>query len=88
MGLRAGLWKLLARGEEGDPDPDELVELITVPQFEAPLVEADLASQGIEATVEDAFDLVTRTLSKSRILVRRADLLAAQEALVAGSAGG
>lgn len=88
MGLRARFWKLLAGDEAGDPAPDELVELVTVPQFEAPLVEANLASHGIDATVEDAFDVVKRTLSSSRILVRRADFSAAQEVLVADAAGG
>ena len=83
MGLRAGFWKLLARGGDDTSAPDELVELVTVPQFEAPMMKASLAVQGIDATLEDAFDLVTKTLSQSRVLVRRDDLPAAQAAITA-----
>jgi len=83
MGLRSGFWKLLARGGEGEPDPDSMVELVTVPQFEAALIEASLNDHGIDSTVEDAFDLVTQTLSSSRILVRSADFAVAQQVLTA-----
>lgn len=82
MGLRAGFWKLLAKGGD-EAAPDELVELVTVPQHEGPLMAADLEAHGIEATLEDAFDLVTRTLSSSRIMVRRIDLAAAQDVITA-----
>ena len=82
MGLRAGLWKLLARGGGSDePSPDELVELVRVPQHEAPLMQANLADHGIEASLEEVFDLVTSMEVSSRVLVRRADLAAAQDAI-------
>lgn len=87
MGLRAGLWKLLARGGGDEPgpaqDPNELVELVTVPLFEAPLMQASLSDHGIDATLEDAFDYVTKALTRSRVLVRRADLVAAHEVITA-----
>ena len=81
MGLRAGLWKLLSRGGDGEPAPDELVELIRVPQHEAPLMQASLADHGIAATLQEVFDLVTSMESSSRVLVRRADFAAAQDVI-------
>lgn len=86
MGIGGRFWKLLSRGEADAVDPDELVELVTVPQFQAPMTLAELEANGVQASVEDAFDLPTRTLSASRIMVRRADFAAAQEALVEGGA--
>lgn len=81
MGLRERLWKLLARGGGGEPAPDELVELTTVPQHQAPLMQASLTAHGIDTTLEDVFDLVTSMTSSSRVLVRRADLAAAQDVI-------
>ena len=81
MGLRAGLWKLLARGDAGELDPEERVELIRVPQHEAPLLQANLAAHGIHATLQDVFDFVTSMESSSLVLVRRADLADAQVVL-------
>lgn len=80
MGLRAGFWNLLARGGD-EPAADELVELVTVPHFEAPLMVADLEAHGIDATIEDAFDLVTNSLTRARVLVRRSDLAAAHDVI-------
>lgn len=83
MGLRASLWKLLARGGGGKPDPEELVELVRVPEYEAPVMQASLSAHGIESTLEEVFDLVTSMAPSSRVLVRRADLATAQEVITA-----
>lgn len=79
MGLRDGLFKLLARGDATEPDPDEWCELVTVPQFEAPLLAERLDASGIEATQREAFDLVTKSLGDMTFWVRRSDLAAAHE---------
>lgn len=71
--------------EAGLRDPDERRELVTVAAFEAPLLVADLADHDIEATTQDAFDLVTKSLTNVRVLVRHGDLDAAQAVLVARS---
>lgn len=81
MGLRERLWNLLARGEAGELDPDEMVELVTVPQHEGPLMQANLADHGIDATLQVAFDVATRLASLSMVRVRRADFDAAQEVI-------
>lgn len=72
--------------ESGARDPDERRELVTVPAFEGPLLVAELEEHGIEATSLEAFDLVTKSLTSVRILVRHADLDAAQAVLIARSA--
>ncbi len=81
MGLRESFWKLLARGEAGELDPDELVELVTVPQHQGPLMQANLADHGIDATLQVAFDIATRSASLLQVRVRRADFDAAQEVI-------
>lgn len=83
MGLRERLWKLLARGGGGELDPDELVELVRVPEYEAPLMQVSLSANGIDSILEEVFDLVTSMAPSSRVLVRRADLAAAQEVITA-----
>lgn len=81
MGLREGLWKLLARGEAGELDPDEMVELVTVPQHQGPLMQANLSAHGIDATLQVAFDVATRSASLLLVRVRRVDFDGAQEVI-------
>lgn len=81
MGLRSGLWKLLARGDESEPDPDEWVELVTVQYHQGPLMVADLAAHGIDATFHDAFGPDARSLTRSQVRVRRSDLSAAHDVI-------
>lgn len=83
MGLRASLWKLLARGGGGKPDPDEMVELVRVPEYEAPVMQASLSAHDIDSSLEEVFDLITSMAPSSRVLVRRADLPAAREVITA-----
>ncbi len=71
--------------ERGGQAHDELCELVTVPSFEGPLLVADLEQHGIRAIGQEAFNVATRVASDARILVRRADLEAAQAVLVARS---
>lgn len=82
MGLREAFVKLLARGEAPEPDPDDWCELVTVPQFEAPLVIQRLNDAEVTVNQQESFNLVTRTLTDVTILVRRSDLDAAQAAIV------
>lgn len=77
MGLKAAVVRLLSRGSSPEPDGDDLVEVVTVPQFEAPLLLADLEAHEIPATAMESFNLVTRTLTDQRILVPRRHLEAA-----------
>lgn len=79
MGLREGLWKLLARGDAGEPDPDEMVELVTVPEHEGPLMQANLAAHGIDATLQVEYNVAIRKASLLLVRVRRADFDEAQE---------
>ena len=81
MGLRSRLSDLLGGGDPADDDPDELIELVTVPSFEAGLIVADLDAHDISSTTTDAFNLVTRSLTDTRIMIRRADGPAAQALL-------
>jgi hypothetical protein len=79
MGLRDSFVKLLSRGEDARPDPDEWCELVTVPQFEAPLLMNRLEQHGIDSIQRDAFDVVTKSLTKVTIMVKRSALPAAEE---------
>ena len=81
MGLRAAFVRMLSRGAEDPVDPDELVELVTVPHFEGQLVVAEMRVNGIDAIATDELNMVTRTATDSRISVRRADLDAAHAVL-------
>lgn len=62
-------------------DPDEVVALLTVPLFEAPLVVARLADEGIDASFVPAFNVVTRTQTDADVLVRRRDATTATTVL-------
>ncbi len=52
-----------------------------MPLFEATLVVVKLNQHGIEATFEEAFNIVGKGLSHARIMVRVADFPAAQAVL-------
>lgn len=78
MGWRDKFLKLLAKGEAPEPDPVAWVELMTVSQFEAPVVVHELEGHDIEVTQQESFDLVTKTLQNVTLLVRRSQLAAAQ----------
>jgi hypothetical protein len=75
VGLRAALLRVLSNGPPRQPvNEDALVELITVPLFEGPLLVAHLRSNGIDAKAVDSFNVVTKIASDSQIFVRRGDL--------------
>jgi hypothetical protein len=57
---------------------DELIELMTVPGFEGPMMVANLRDHGIEATAVDSYNVVTGIASNARVFVRRRDLASAQ----------
>lgn len=59
VGLRAKLVELLSRGEAPELDPDELVEVETVPAPNGLMTVETLVSAGIEALPVEAFDAVT-----------------------------
>lgn len=59
MGLRAALENLLSRGEAPEPDPDELVEVETVPVANGPLALEALRGAGVEAVGLDSFNAAT-----------------------------
>lgn len=77
MGVRDALVRILSKGSAGPIDEDEPVELVLVPFFDGQLVVAELRNSGIAATAIESFNLVTRTASDARIMVRRGDLVAA-----------
>lgn len=58
-----------------------MVELVTVPLFDGPLVVAKLRDNGIDATAIEAFSVVTWIASDVRIMVRRSDVGAAREVI-------
>jgi hypothetical protein len=80
MGVKQWIVELLSRGDAPDPDPDAPVELQTVAVPDAPLLVAALRDEGIHATAVDRFDPAT-ALTRTRIMVRRADAPAALAAL-------
>jgi hypothetical protein len=58
-------------------DPNEMLELLTVPIASSQLLLHGLADRSIPATGQPTYNLVTQTLSDCRITVRRRDLSAA-----------
>jgi hypothetical protein len=79
IGLRRWLYRMLARGEVADSDPNELVEVITVPLARGPMLVAALTQQRIQAVGIESFDVATDTRSRMRIMVRRSDLAVAEQ---------
>jgi hypothetical protein len=81
MGLRGWIYRLLDRGEVPQPDGDTIVEVADVPLWQGPLLLSGLKEDGIEATGIEAFDIVTKTRSRYRILVRHVDAVAAVDSV-------
>ena len=81
MSLRSWFFNLLTKGTAPPLDPDEFVEVETVPSYMGPLVETILRDNGIEPRCEDTYNIVTRTLSNVRVLVTRRDFERAAEVL-------
>jgi hypothetical protein len=82
MGLRQRIVDLLSRGEVGEADPDEFVDVGTVSLAEGPLTIESLREAGIDATLVEAFDAPT-AMTRARIMVRRRQAVAASEVLAA-----
>jgi hypothetical protein len=80
MGLKQWMSQLFGLNDPEPPDPTEIVELEVVDYARGPLVLAALEDAGVFATSEDVFNAAT-ALSSTRILVTRADVPAALEAL-------
>ena len=78
-------WALnwLTKGTAPPVDPDEYIEVETVPSYMGPLVETVLRDNDIEPRCEDTYNIVTRTLSEVRVLVPRRDFVRATEVLTA-----
>ena len=74
MGLRTWLVDLLSRGEMGEPDPDEIVEVDNVLLSQGPLTIAALREAGVDATMVEAFHAPTGSTMLARIMVRRRDV--------------
>ena len=75
------MMNLLSKGSAPEPDPDQFVELVTVPAFEAALVVQELQAHDIEVQQVEAFNVVSRTLSDVAVHVRRSQLDRAEQAL-------
>lgn len=85
MGLKAAIVRALSGGSAPERDPEEWRELVTVPLFEASLLQSDLEAHGIEVLAQDSFNLVTKALTDVAVHVRHKDLDAAQALVVARS---
>ena len=80
MGLRQRIVDLLSKGEAPETDPDELVDVGTVPVAEGPLTIEALRDAGIDATMAEEFSAPT-AITRTRIMVRRREAAAASEIL-------
>ena len=81
MGLGRRLLRVLGAEEDTPADPDALVDAVVVPLPEGPVLVAGLQDRGIHAVGLESFNVITDTRSQMRVMVRRADLAAATEAL-------
>ena len=59
-------------------DPDELIELATLPLFDASLLTDRLRRHGLDASCIESYNVVSRVLSDGRVVVRRRQLVEAQ----------
>ena len=80
MGLQQWMSHLFGLADPEPPDPTEIVELEVVDYAPWAAVLAALEDAGMFASSEDVFNAAT-ALSSTRILVTRADIPAAVEAL-------
>jgi hypothetical protein len=72
---------LLSRGEPPERDPDELVEIATVPLSQAPVLINGLRDAGFDAHLLEVFNYPKAPLSDASIRVPRRDAAAASEEL-------
>ena len=81
--------RLLMRGTPASLDRAELVEVATLPPFDATLLTENLRNHGFDATCvktgfkatcAESYDAATRTLGNGRILVPRAQFDEAHKA--------
>lgn len=88
MGLGRRFLRLLGGSEQVPADPLAVVGAAVVHLSQGPMLVAGLQDRGIHAVGVESFSVVTDTRSLMRIMVRRADLAAATEALEALQSGG
>jgi hypothetical protein len=81
MSPRRWPFSWLTKGSAPPLDPDEYIEVETVPSFMGPLAETVLRDNDIEPLCEDTYNIVTRTLSEVRVLVPRRDFDRATQVL-------
>ena len=77
MGLRQRFLDLLSSGAPPERDPKSPVEVADVHLVDGPMLVSVLVAAGIEAHGVESFNLVTKTRSRMRIMVRREDAEAA-----------
>ena len=83
MGLRRWFWGVLNRGTPPARDPEELVEIATLPMFDATLLTEKLRAHGLDATCSESFNVAKSTNANGRILVPRAQLDEAESIVTA-----
>ena len=65
---------MLTRGTPPVHDPDEFVEIATLPLFEATLLTEKLRAHGLDASCSESFNVAKSTNANGRILVPRRQL--------------
>ena len=83
MGLRRWFFGLLMRGTPPVLDPNELVEVATLPLFDATILAERLRNHGVEASCLETFNMATRTVTDGRIVVPRDQLDEANKVVAA-----
>ena len=83
MGLRRWFFGLLTRGTPPVRDPAELVEIATLPLFEATLLTEKLRAHGLDTSCAESFNVAKSTNANGRILVPRAQLDEAESIVTA-----
>ena len=79
VGVRSWFYRLLERGEAPERDVKEIIEVADVPLPQGPLLLLAIKDAGIDCTGIESFDVVTDTRNRFRVMVRRADAVAAAE---------
>ena len=79
VGVRSWFYRLLERGEAPERDVNEIIEVADVPLSQGPLLIRAMKDAGIDSTGIESFDVVTDTRTRFRVMVRRADAVAAAE---------
>jgi hypothetical protein len=77
------LWGVRNRGTPPARDPEELVEVATLPLFDATLLTEKLRDHGLDATCLESFNVAKSTNANGRILVPRAQLGEAESIVTA-----